>query len=505
LTETNTQFLVAAILRHLSTNVDVCFMALHLKSGYADTENLRIRQFKNAMDWIHQKVTPSMPIVVAGDMNSDRLDTYAQLANIAVQRHNLIDVGAKFAPNKPTYNHWHPSVFDYVFVQGLDAKSYYVPETGGLTPNAYNGSDHLPVSATLALRLKRAGVPTFDDVLSIYANSLSGFFQDAEHRQFVRDNFEADTATLITLPGTSAEALEQHLKYRVPVYFGYTVTTAFDDARLKQVLGYSATSCEQHWDAQQDEPQYAIVGPVKMMNDRSNVAVIHTWGVNLESSATHDYKKYVNDGFKTTLYQERYKDMFRLIVRAAQHVAGSKRARVRCPLIGMGAFLTALDDSNRTEALKCFANAANDVLESTTLHWTFCIFPDPEHFPVPSKHPLVKMLKGTKRITQSIDTLEDGVRIGLGDNRDDVGNLMKLPDFDPNIIDVVVNAWDNRSFVGNGGKNDRTIDGFVVANAGGFNNDFRNTSYLHNFFFNPSMRDPLNWKPVEQYLCPKSM
>ena len=53
--------------------------------------------------------------------------------------------------------------------------------------------------------------------------------------------------------------------------------------------------------------------------------------------------------------------------------------------------------------------------------------------------------------TQSKDTREDGVRIGLGDHRDDVGNLMKLQYFDHHIIDVVVNAWDNHSFVGNGG------------------------------------------------------
>ena len=89
------------------------------------------------------------------------------------------------------------------------------------------------------------------------------------------------------------------------------------------------------------------------------------------------------------------------------------------------------------------------------------------------------------------DVSNFSVGVGLTD-----GNLMKLPNQDPNIIDVVVNAWDNRSFVGNGGSHDKTIDGFVVANAGGYNNDFRNTSYHHNFFFNPSMRDSSKWVSV---------
>eukprot|EP00854_Cymbomonas_tetramitiformis_P003239 gene3239-4085_t len=56
------------------------------------------------------------------------------------------------------------------------------------------------------------------------------------------------------------------------------------------------------------------------------------------------------------------------------------------------------------------------------------------------------------------------------------------------VIQVIVNAWDSHSFIGNGGQKDLTIDGFIVANAGTRNNDFVNDSYLHNHFFTESLR-----------------
>ena len=63
---------------------------------------------------------------------------------------------------------------------------------------------------------------------------------------------------------------------------------------------------------------------------------------------------------------------------------------------------------------------------------------------------------------------------------------------------LVVNAWDDRSFVGNGGSHDNTLDGWVVAGGtSGFHpDDFKkkplgvnmvNSAYLHNIFFSPSL------------------
>ncbi|KAK3252063.1 hypothetical protein CYMTET_38621 [Cymbomonas tetramitiformis] len=80
-------------------------------------------------------------------------------------------------------------------------------------------------------------------------------------------------------------------------------------------------------------------------------------------------------------------------------------------------------------------------------------------------------------------------------------NLMGVPPIDNDAQDIVVNAWDNRSFIGNGGRHDHTIDGFVVANAGGANANFINDSYLHNHFFHEKplfLRIPKEWNIIEE-------
>ena len=65
-------------------------------------------------------------------------------------------------------------------------------------------------------------------------------------------------------------------------------------------------------------------------------------------------------------------------------------------------------------------------------------------------------------------------------------------------LNCIVNAWDNRSYIGNGGSLDNTIDGFIVANAGGFHNDFRNTSFFHNSFFCTNLLNPKKWVVVNK-------
>ena len=42
-----------------------------------------------------------------------------------------------------------------------------------------------------------------------------------------------------------------------------------------------------------------------------------------------------------------------------------------------------------------------------------------------------------------------------------------------------VNAWDSHSFIGNGGSQDASIDGWFVSGLGQ-NNKIENASYLHN-------------------------
>ena len=74
----------------------------------------------------------------------------------------------------------------------------------------------------------------------------------------------------------------------------------------------------------------------------------------------------------------------------------------------------------------------------------------------------------------------------------DGGNVMKdVPFGNPNQKGFVVNAGDLRSFIGNGMKRDNSVEGFIVANARGFNPQWQNTSFLHNPYFNPDIFYPV--------------
>ena len=55
----------------------------------------------------------------------------------------------------------------------------------------------------------------------------------------------------------------------------------------------------------------------------------------------------------------------------------------------------------------------------------------------------------------------------------------------------VVNPGDLRSFIGNGMSNENSVEGYIVANAKGYNPQWQNTSFLHNPYFNPALFNPV--------------
>ena len=94
------------------------------------------------------------------------------------------------------------------------------------------------------------------------------------------------------------------------------------------------------------------------------------------------------------------------------------------------------------------------------------------------------MLDGYSKIAEDLDYFS----VGLGP---ECGNVMGQ--LDKSKTNVIINAGDPKSNKGNGMSKDYSVEGFIVANAGGFNNGFRNTSFLHNARFNPKLADPTNW------------
>jgi len=146
------------------SNKVLCVTALHLKSGYADMELRRQREIQVAVAktnaWLvkqaalHQWQLGSIAHVVAGDLNSDRL-AYKSLVQAYMLEQGFTDAFGDYKEsNYWTYNYWHKSIFDYVFVTGntLSVSDRFVPVSTQPSPNEKQGSDHLPMYCNLLLQ-----------------------------------------------------------------------------------------------------------------------------------------------------------------------------------------------------------------------------------------------------------------------------------------------------------------------------------------------------------------
>lgn len=158
---------------------------------------------------------------------------------------------------------------------------------------------------------------------------------------------------LFVLAADAPTLRPEHLLARLPVYYGRPVLAMYDDAALKQLTGYSTAEA------------LRVSGPVFAIGGRSPVfgrpgsflTVLHGWGLNFESKATDDYRRFVRDG--RLAEPEAGKEISRRVwlwASAAASLAGSgnggglsPRARLCLPAIGFGAFLSALPNPAAAE------------------------------------------------------------------------------------------------------------------------------------------------------------
>lgn len=148
------QILLTSLLEDADTGRIFWFVVLHLKSdgsgAHGGKEDVRVKQSLRCLSIIDALV-PAAPVVVVGDLNSDRL-LYPAFEDAG--RHHVMDVFREFAcvlPKQPTYHHWTKAAFDHILLRGADATNTHVPDSGGICPNATQGSDHLPVRANIVI------------------------------------------------------------------------------------------------------------------------------------------------------------------------------------------------------------------------------------------------------------------------------------------------------------------------------------------------------------------
>ena len=148
-----TQTVNSVLLWDNISETPVCVTSLHLKAGYQEDEAYRLKQIKISIQLVEQWLLKEAQInprevahVLAGDLNSDRL-AYHSLVKDGLESQGFIDVFEGYKGDKYwTYNYWHRSIFDYIFIRGpIKAIDLYIPISQKISPNEEQGSDHIPI------------------------------------------------------------------------------------------------------------------------------------------------------------------------------------------------------------------------------------------------------------------------------------------------------------------------------------------------------------------------
>ena len=372
---------------------------------------------------------------------------------------------------------------------------------------------------------------TFQDYLDTYTYPVfhGKGHDDTSHRDFVA-GFATNsyyTGTKLFLPkghqSTNDPLVLRSLIHQKPVYWGQDKDELVNWDVVERAFAYNKETTNNHLTSQQvSETRYAVAGPMRVMAHGEgddhvpewDAHAVHIWAPNLESTQTADYNTIINmntiliddnvTGFDDTLwpnagdahvydlkainkaYYDRFYEMWELIFHSSTDgLATGQTAWVQSALLGAGCFLKGCPEVLRNELLKTQYQAVYDALQAQIanperkIHLKMCIY-TPQDFPDE-----VVQLYG------DLATSCEHFSVGVGRAEGNV--LANLPRGDARFRAVVVNAGDPLSFIGNGQSKDFTVEGFLVANAGGFNTQLRNTSFLHNTRFNPQLLIPENW------------
>lgn len=337
----------------------------------------------------------------------------------------------------------------------------------------------------------------FDHVLDLYNYD---FYDDKEHEEFVRNvynssdqkNLSANTRIFIpkTQKGSTKDIINS-LTYKVPVYYGYVKQDAFSWDKISNLLGYSSDDLVTNKQTVSNT-RYLISGPVKIMPSKpalkiKEIIVSHIWGVNLESTHTADYYtlRQNENSWNFKKYYNRQIELFKLIINSSLYQMEIQKRNgvdIQMPLIGCGCFLKSLSVKDKECCLKNIVQALYTVVNEMPecINLRLCVF-NPSEFP----DWFISSLENLSSMISNFNLCQNS----------DKGNVMNyVPDPEiTNRTSIVINAWDPISFIGNGGSKDISVDGMIVANAGKYNNHFRNTSFLHNPIFNKHLLNKSNW------------
>ena len=345
----------------------------------------------------------------------------------------------------------------------------------------------------------------FSDYLNVWVNNP---FFDEEHCAFVKRTADAQMSlqtedVKLVLPCDqsfnikSIKSIQDTLKYRYPVYWGKYKSNFTNEDFFTRFFGITPDQISDVQSQQQEDIFYSISGPISVMKYKNipefTANAITIEGINFESINTAHFKKFIvdNDWEWSAIcddYYNRHMSILQLIIDTAfAHNHDLRRRHIQFPLFGGGVFLKVFVENEevraklpgmKEELLKIQVKALDNVLQKNKLRnfkMKLCIF-NPDEFE-PSL------------VASYTDLLSEysNFKIGIGSSD---GNLLNV---DHTLNNFIVNAGDQKSWIGNGMNKDFTVEGFLGANAGGYNKQFRNTMILHNVFFQPHLMDPTKW------------
>jgi hypothetical protein len=315
--------------------------------------------------------------------------------------------------------------------------------------------------------------PTFTSLFG-YSKRLVYLF-DAKVRGRLRENALDNT----TCPG---DTRLEHLWYGILGWTDWVFSeSVFADPDLINQISK---------DKQTEKELYDQYRPTK-----DGAYILHTWGVNLENNLTPHYKFCFSNIDKAPVFNEdNYKKLLNntlnVIQNAISHLNNKYKGKilqVRISKLGFGAWKTKIPLERRVDLLNYYKDK---LLNMHIIFTTIITF--------------VNFNEETGEETYSTSSIEAGTPkwTEYGNNRyyaDPFGPYIE----NDNDILLLVNAWDDASFIGNGGTLDDTLDGWMVTGdvskeKQGLNNQplgyyAQNYSYFHNVFFQPQLLADKNW------------
>jgi len=335
--------------------------------------------------------------------------------------------------------------------------------------------------------------PTLDEVLSIYKYEFLNL-----NKNFVANTYNSGMGNkirasmrLIVPANLNLDKVRSNLQYRHPIHIKGPRYEDINENKMVKFLGYGKDRALAEDKLTDYHMRYAILGYTPLDSDIADEAyIVHLWGVNLERADTEDAKFVIENGQVNVMrYYELMRSMFLQLIAAVDEVRKqtNKNVILRITKIGLGVWLG-------PAALvydEIYYLYRQSLAEMTSKrNWLTIYHPD-FNANSPNKSRTMKFMNGGELPGSAAPELQHPANVSA----DPFGPPGTLAGTDS--VLVIVNAWDDRSFIGNGGSEDNSLDGWIVSGSSmsfstnylgnSLGSNFINACYLHNAFFNPQL------------------